>query len=84
MLGDAVVCGIYRSPNQHPTHPHPYLGKLHVFTYILVKMKQNKVENSFHLCSTTSLSRDALYPFQIKCVLLSRKICSVFENPSSQ
>lgn len=80
MLDVAVVCGIYLSPNQHLIHPLPYLEKLHIFTFISVKMKQNKVDNSFHLCSAVSLPRDALYPFQTKWVPLSRKICSIFEN----
>lgn len=53
-------------PNQHLTHPLHYLDKLHIFTFISVKMKQNKVDNSFHLCSAVSLPRDALYPFQTK------------------
>lgn len=53
-------------PNQHLTHPLHYLDKLHIFTFISVKMKQNKVYNSFHLCSAVSLPRDALYPFQTK------------------
>lgn len=71
-------------PQPTPHQPLPDLEKLHIFTFILVKIKQNKVDNSFHLCSAASLSRDALYPFQTKWVLLSRKICSIFENPSSQ